>query len=394
MRPTEWRYVLVAALVAVACVAEEDVGPVALNPDEVGTGKQGVGEAAYASGNPVGAPGRTGEEMYSTEKESVKAIEDEAGNVKSVTLAKPYESKENLKNNKDAWTALGGWPAEKNKELEDAKKAVGNAQKYVKIAFQKKEMSEIACPCEGEKYYEIIQSNAGKLEDAFQEQANAEAASAAAAKAEMEALAAQASSYGSGAGGAAASLANKALDSNAHHSSWATFKKMLAKYGQLGPQSTWQPIHDVRLKLADGALKRAQRLEDQLMTKALPEFKQVKKDFPEIFTNGKCPCPAGWTIGDAAVLAAKFKDDAVAVTSHAMKIVRHLKRDPTAWYDPVSGRSMDKPRIKNYAPTGYSSDAVVLDSSDGGVGEAGYASGAGAVEAGHASVAGVAGTGY
>lgn len=276
--------------------------------------------------------------MRYTSTSSTKVFQDDEGNKRLVTLKKPYEEPSNLKSNKDGWTALGGWPEANNKLIADAKKGVENAVKYVKITDKRKEMSEIACPCEGEPYFLDVQNNAGRLAEHFGEQRDAEQAEANKAKAEMEKLAAQASSYGSD---AAASLNNKALDSDAHHSSWATFKKMRAKYGKLGPQSTWQPRHESQLKHAKNSLKVAQKIEDQAMETALPEFHKVKQEFPEVFANGKCPCPMGWTIQDAAVLAEKLKEDAVEEASHIAKRGRHMKNNPGEWYDPVSGKSWD-----------------------------------------------------
>lgn len=339
-----------------ACVAE-DVSPISLAADD-GIDGDSVGEGAYASAAPDSSyysarsesnvqGGGADDASYSSAAGTVtKVIEDAAGNEVTATLNTPYETPTNLKKNKAAWNALGGWPASKDVEYEAAKKDVARAEKYVEIADLKKEKSEIACPCEGENHYAIVQANAGRLGKAFGEKADAEAATANAAKAEMQALA-SATTNSSDPASVAASLNNKALDSDAHHGSWATYKKMLAKYGKTGEgtQSTWQKMHDMQLEEAKNGLQRAQLLEDQLLTKALPEFHQVKKDFPEIFANGKCPCPTGWTIGDAAVLASENKDDKIKEAEYVAKKVRLNKRDPTAWIEPRTGRSLDLPTV-------------------------------------------------
>ena len=168
----------------------------------------------------------------------------------------------------------------------------------------------------GEKYHEIVQNNPGNL---------------------LKALNAPPPAPPPTPTHPPGSAAAKAAAAEAVHGSWATYKKMLAKYAH-DSQSSWTPNHEKKRKRAAKQLKAATKLEDQLLTAALPEFKLIKQDYPEMFTNGKCPCPAGFTFGDAAALADRLKDDIMAETSKLNKTVRRQKENPAHWEEPPAAK--------------------------------------------------------
>jgi len=114
---------------------------------------------------------------------------------------------------------------------------------------------------------------------------------------------------------------------------------MLKKYGKPGPNSNWTPRHDGDLKRAKKHYKEAVKIEDQALTKALPEFKKVKEDYPEMFTNGKCGCPGGFTFGDAPARAGKLKEDVVAEADVYNKKVRASKANPAHWEEPPAAKN-------------------------------------------------------
>ena len=130
------------------------------------------------------------------------------------------------------------------------------------------------------------------------------------------------------------SEAAKKAAEDAVHGSYTTYLKMLRKYGEPGPNSAWTPRHEGDLKRPKNHYKAAVKLEDEALNVALPEFKKVKQEYPEMFTNGKCGCPTGFTFGDAAALAGKQKDDAVAAADAFNRKVRKAKEDPTHWEEP------------------------------------------------------------
>jgi len=232
------------------------------------------------------------------------------------SAARPFE--DNIDKNKQAWAKVGGWSDSAEASIATAKDDLTKAEEYQQQKEQEKKKSEIGCPCEGEPYHYECIDHAGSLAKYFHESAVAAAAEAKATT-------------------SAAANATHGPDSEAHHSSYATFKKMLAKYGKLGPNSAFTPRHEEQLKRAKPALKRAEILEEKMMEIAVPEFKKVKEEFPEVFTNGKCPCPEGFTVGDGAALAAKLKTDAVEAATKLHKKVVKMREDPTYWED-INGK--------------------------------------------------------
>jgi len=221
----------------------------------------------------------------------------------------PYD--QHLQANKGAWAAIGGWSAAQDKQIPIAEAALKKAEKYVSTKLKEKEYSELGCPCEGDKYWKIVQDNPGQLAKAF-----------------SYVPPPKKPKYAPG------SAAAKKAAEDAVHGSYTTYIKMLRKYGQPGPNSAWTPRHEGDLKRAKNHYKAAVKLEDEALNVALPEFKKVKEDYPEMFTNGKCGCPTGFTFGDAAALAGKQKDDAVAAADAFNRKVRKAKEDPTHWEEP------------------------------------------------------------
>jgi len=211
--------------------------------------------------------------------------------------------------NKRNWAQLGGWSTAKEAEHAKASADLDKAREYVKVQEKEKERSEMGCPCEGEKYFEIVQDNPGNLAKALNEPPPPPENANATAPAEK----------------------TQAQKEAAADSSFATYKKMLAKYGKPGPNSGWTPAHDKQKNRAAKNLKKAEKLEDKMLTLALPEFKKVKEDHPEVFTNGKCGCPTGFTPQDAAALALKLKDDVVKEAEEMHKMVVKQNADPTYW---------------------------------------------------------------
>merc|ERR1711959_702820 len=215
-----------------------------------------------------------------------------------------------------AWAAIGGWSAAQDKQIPIAEAALKKAEVYVSKKLKEKEYSELGCPCEGDKYWKIVQDNPGQLAKAF-----------------SYVPPPKKPKYAPG------SAAAKKAAEDAVHGSYTTYIKMLRKYGQPGPNSAWTPRHEGDLKRAKNHYKAAVKLEDEALNVALPEFKKVKEDYPEMFTNGKCGCPTGFTFGDAAALAGKQKDDAVAAADAFNRKVRKAKEDPTHWEEPPAPKN-------------------------------------------------------
>jgi len=231
---------------------------------------------------------------------------------------RPFE--DHIKANQHEWAKVGGWSDAKEAQIQVAKAQLAKADEYVEMKKKEKAKTEIGCPCEGEKYHLVCQDHAGRIAQYFHEESIAKAAEAKAA-----AKAANATAHASG------------PDSEAHHNSYATYKKMLAKYGKLGPNSVFTPAHEDQRKRAKKAFIAAEILEEKAMELAVPEFKKVKEEFPEVFTNGKCPCPDAWTVGDGAALAAKLKEDAITEAEELHRKVVKMKHDPTYWVD-INGK--------------------------------------------------------
>lgn len=217
-------------------------------------------------------------------------------------LNMPYE--EHMDKNLANWSHQGGWNKGKEDEAQAARDQLKVAQMYADKKKAEKEASEMGCPCEGEKYYELVWGG----------------------PAELSSLVAGFGSAAGSAGGSADfnSLKDKnKTDDDDGKVSPATIKKMIKKYGKLGPNSTWKPKHDRKKKRAAVALKLAEKVEDVAFKTALPEFRQMREDDPAFFANGDCPCPPEWTKEDAAALSAKESKDTEDAYWKDLKAHRH-----------------------------------------------------------------------
>jgi hypothetical protein len=97
---------------------------------------------------------------------------------------------------------------------------------------------------------------------------------------------------------------------------------MLAKYGKLGPNSSWTRRHEAKRKDAKAKVKVATQKAEAAFKIALPDFKRMQQHMPEFFTNGKCPCPPTWTIMDSIRLAGKRERDAATELSAHKRLLR------------------------------------------------------------------------
>jgi len=198
-------------------------------------------------------------------------------------LRKPYHK--HMDHNKDMWSSLGGWNTQNEKQVQLAKQDLNLAVTYAKKKNLEKEISELGCPCEGEKYYDLVSKML--------------AGPGSGAGMEFE----SASGSGAGASGSGAGKEDGGRISSKE------FKRMLKKYGKLGPNSTWKPKHDQQKRKAKKELRKAELIENAAFKTALPEFRKLKQDDPAFFTNGKCPCPQGWTPQLAHALSARMSKD-------------------------------------------------------------------------------------
>lgn len=226
---------------------------------------------------------------------------------------RPYQ--QHMEPNKERWSQLGGWTKHSEAAKSKAKAEIAKADVYLKTKEQEKKISEMGCPCPGEKYTDMV-DNPKRMHELV--------AMGAAAAAKAEAARKAAAARGSGSAGSDASDGEGSgegsgdgdIDDDEEGGSKSggkldseTFKKMVAKYGKLGPNSSWKPHDDRFLKSAGLALKAAEMQTEALFKVALPEFKQMRDENPEFFANGKCKCPDYWTLQDAAALTKKMHQD-------------------------------------------------------------------------------------
>lgn len=174
------------------------------------------GQAAYGSGK-----------TYSSGESPSSAFA--SGKIAPTGAKMPYHK--HLEANKAHWAAIGGWSAAQDKQIPVAQAALAKAKEYVGATEKEKEYSELGCPCEGDMYYKIVQDNPGNLAKAF--------AYVPPPKNETK--------------HPAGSAAAKTAAADAVHGSYATYLKMLKKYGNPGPNSNWTPQHE-------GDLKRAKKI--------------------------------------------------------------------------------------------------------------------------------------
>jgi len=265
-----------------------------------------VGREVVTLGDGTGseADGHTLFQELGASQASASAAGSAAGSAASLAsfdpkpLKHPYEA--HMAHNKDKWSQNGGWNAALEKSTQAAKQDLARADKYVQIKLAAKKNGEMGCPCEGEKYYELVWGSPESMSATLGAFGSASSPNNAA---------------GSGAGaGTFESVAdakddgNKVDDPNKRVSK-STVKKMVKKYGKLGPNSSWTKKHDIRKARAKRALKSAQAEAHAAFLTAIPEFKRLKEDDPAFFSNGDCPCPEAWTQQDAANLSAKESKD-------------------------------------------------------------------------------------
>jgi len=200
---------------------------------------------------------------------------------------KPYE--QHLKHNFHGWAMEGGWTPAMEKKLQAAKLVHSVAAQYAKKKEGEKKIAELGCPCQGEKYYKYVWSPT---------------------KAAGPALPPGGSGSGSGKGVKKAPGCDPSGEKDCDDDPRFGVKAMLAKYGKLGPNSSWVVSGgEAKMKHAKGKLAIATQHADAAFKIALPDFKRMQQDMPEFFTNGKCPCPASWTVKDAIRLANKKAHD-------------------------------------------------------------------------------------
>merc|ERR1711977_397695 len=193
---------------------------------------------------------------------------------------KPYE--DHLTHNKHTWASAGGWTAAKEAMVAVAKAELAKAQKYAEKKEHEKKVAELGCPCIGEKYYEDVWNPKTPEPQAT--------------------------------GNATKSGKKKGCNptdptQNCDNDPKFGIKAMLKKYGKLGPNSSWTKRHEKKKDNAKSDVKVAEAQAHAAFMRALPEFKKMKEEMPEFFTNGKCKCPSTWTIPDAVALALKITRD-------------------------------------------------------------------------------------
>merc|ERR1711981_225474 len=206
-----------------------------------------------------------------------------SGSGSGLIKKKPYEN--HLKHNLHSWAVDGGWTPAMEKKLQAAKQVHAVAAQYAKKKTKREEIAELGCPCQGEKYYKFVWNPT---------------------KAAMPAPG-PGSGSGSGKKGPGCDPSGtKDCDDDPRFG----IKAMLKKYGKLGPNSSWVVNGNERkMGRAKGKLKIATIQADAAFKIALPDFRRMQQEMPEFFTNGKCPCPESWTVGDAIALANKKAHD-------------------------------------------------------------------------------------
>jgi len=221
----------------------------------------------------------------------------------------PYHK--HMKENQVAWAAKGGWNQKQEDALKRAQEAHARATAYAKKKEGEKKIAELGCPCQGEKYYNYVQTTSG---------GSAGYGSGAAAK----------PAYGSGASfqsGGSHPPCDPSGKANCDDHPTQGIKAMIKKYGKIGPNSSWTKMHEAQKKDAKHKLDVATQKADAAFKVALPDFKRMHEEMPEFFTNGKCPCPSTWTAADSARLAAKkAKDTEDALYAHKRMLWRHASK--------------------------------------------------------------------
>jgi len=207
-------------------------------------------------------------------------------------LKKPYHM--HMKHNKELWQAKGGWTAVKESMISMAKAALKRATEYEKKKKGEKKVADMGCPCHGNKYYQYTWNpNRGVPSLGMR----------------PKPMATTNAGSGSGSGKSKKSGCSPDPKVPCDNSPRYGLKAMLAKYGKIGPESSWTPAHEKQRGKAKSAVKIAEKDADAAFMTALPTFKKMAEDMPEFFTNGECKCPSWWTHADAAKLSAKMAKD-------------------------------------------------------------------------------------
>jgi hypothetical protein len=233
-------------------------------------------------------------------------------------LKKPYES--NLSHNKHIWASNGGWTSTKEAMLAVAKAELKKAQQYAEKKEHEKKVAELGCPCVGEKYHDDVWNP-------------------------KKPAAAAGSGSGSGSGSGKKKGCNPTDPTqNCDGDPKFGIKAMLKKYGKLGPNSSWTKMHENMKKEAHTELKVAEAQAHAAFMRALPEFKKMKEEMPEFFTNGKCKCPSWWTIPMAVSLAAKMTRDKEADYRAHFSVVFRQQREMSG--EEAADKAAEEARMK------------------------------------------------
>jgi len=224
------------------------------------------------------AEGET-ETDWSKEQFKIKVVN--ATNSSNMTFKKPYEN--HVAHNKNSFAALGGWTPAQEKAIAHAKEEMRRANVYHEKKEHEKKVAEMGCPCIGEKYYNRVWNPQGPPPPP--------------------------GPAGNNTNSTKPKCSPTDPDSPCDDDPKFGIKAMLKKYGKLGPESSWQAIHEKMRQEAKRNLKIAEAEAHEAFLVALPEFKKMALEMPEFFTNGKCICPKTWTIPDSVALSEKITKD-------------------------------------------------------------------------------------
>lgn len=197
----------------------------------------------------------------------------------------------------------GGWHHEP--QLQKAKEDAARATAYAKLKLKQSKKASLGCPCIGEKYYNNIWNRGPNGEMPV--------------------------SKGSGSGSGKQSCMMKHPDDPEMCMSDAELtaltKRMIKKYGKLGPNSTWTKQKEAELNQAAREVLIAMKDEHFALIDAKDDIKRMLVEMPDFFHNGKCGCPNWWTEKDAAGLRLKKELAARADAQATKKAARVLYAD-------------------------------------------------------------------
>merc|ERR1712072_7596 len=197
----------------------------------------------------------------------------------------------------------GGFGSSKEKRLAVAQAAADRARAYVKTKLAEKKKASLGCPCIGEKYYNVVwKIGMGN---------------------------------GSGSGMSAAHKHRNCMKKHPNEPELCMSeadlrkltKRMIKKYGKLGPNSSWTKQHEAELNQAARAVLVAMKDEHYALIDAKDDIKRMLKEMPEVFHNGSCGCPATWNEADAARLRLRKEIDTRADAQATKKAASVLYAD-------------------------------------------------------------------